>query len=373
MSNNLSKQRIGVVSIAPTLPNPAELEFDRFYAAIGKNTGNYMFTTAMYRQLAGTVEQIGFGFDPDKVNASYDAVVIPCANWLSAAINWDWLIELLERVEIPVIPIGLGLQAEKADLSIVQLSASAERLVRVFSEKAKLISVRGDFTKAYLNSINVDNVVTTGCPSLYLRLGADQGCTPGGGVALQSTRYWITPNFAAAQTLNRKLFGYAVQVGADMIFQSEPEELRYLIHRDVETLKPADNPDMLARLYGLNTAAELARFLDAHGYFFTDLDSWSTYVRTKAAVVGTRLHGTIIALNSGVPSVLFAHDSRTAEMADYAKLPTFETATLDQLDLEKLPTEDAIGRYVETRERNGHGYRAFLRENNLDYNEAVLF
>ena len=43
--------------------------------------------------------------------------------------------------------------------------------------------------------------------------------------------------------------------------------------------------------------------------------------------LGTRLHGAIAALNAGVPALLFCHDSRTLEAAEFCGIPNVRVPT----------------------------------------------
>ena len=50
---------------------------------------------------------------------------------------------------------------------------------------------------------------------------------------------------------------------------------------------------------------------------FLDPWTWMDYLAGFDFAFGTRIHGTITALVSGTPGYLFAHDSRTLELARY--------------------------------------------------------
>jgi hypothetical protein len=284
---------------------------------------------------------------------------------------------LLDEVDIPIVPIGLGLQSNHTNVENVGISPSCERLARQLSRKAHQISVRGDFTKAYLNGLGLDNVVTTGCPSIYMRLTETPGYDPDGGLTILSTRFPMTRAFLASETLNRNLFGFAARQGLDILFQSEIEEMRYLFAEDKEALFPANFPTGLQELYGFDTPDALVSYLSTQGRSFDVLDEWVAYVQGKAGMIGTRLHGTILSLNAGCPAILIAHDSRTSEMIQFANLPTAQLPAdisgMTTQDFAAMLKPDDIARYAETRGLNSQIYKGFLKDSGLHYKESAMF
>jgi polysaccharide pyruvyl transferase WcaK-like protein len=64
-------------------------------------------------------------------------------------------------------------------------------------------------------------------------------------------------------------------------------------------------------------------------HFFYNLEEWINFLRAKSLVVSTRIHGSIMALHAGVPSMLLWHDSRTQEIADHAALPSMPFSEFD--------------------------------------------
>jgi polysaccharide pyruvyl transferase WcaK-like protein len=113
----------------------------------------------------------------------------------------------------------------------------------------------------------------------------------------------------------------------------------------------------------------LKSYLDQHGRVFLDLDKWSTYLTSKERVLGTRLHGAIIALNSGTPAILLAHDSRTSEMIDFAGIPTISPAffagNFSPARMKRAFSEVDIERYESVRSSNFRIYQQFLEANGL--------
>lgn len=369
--------RVASVSIAryPVKPDPEN--FDRFWKGVGQNTGNLMFTESVFHLLDAEVQQIGFSFSPDDVNAKFDAVVIPAANWLNANAQWDLLSELIEKLTIPVILIGIGLQAGARTLESVKVSESAIRLVRLVSERSPSVSVRGDFTKAWLNSIGVQNVTTTGCPSLYMNAFKNEREPDPHRFALQGTRYFASKAFNQTRPVEHHLFRSVAAVGAPMIFQSESEEMqRLLVGKSLETF-PEEASSALVDLYGLKSVDELDGFIDRFGKVFYNLSDWSNFVAALYGVVGTRLHGSIIALNSGRRALLFGHDSRTQEVAEFASIPSITAEHLKSLrtanDYLNALSDAKVQDYYDARADNQIRFQQFLREAGLPYRPECMF
>lgn len=367
--------RIGVISIARRIEGPQSWDFDRLYQAIGLNTGNFMFTQAVFRDIAGDLEQIGFNFSPADVNKRFSHVVVPAANWLNEEGDWDWLIDRIEQLEIPVVTIGLGLQAATVDRDAVKVSPSAERLARVLARKAPFLSTRGIFTRDWLHSIGIDNAVATGCPSLYMKILPETECGTGqcDGFVVQSTRYDVAECYLNGPSLNRDLFSYAAKYDAWMVYQSEPEEIRYLVYGKDFVFSSGLHGDRLASLYGFSILADLQNFLGRRGRVFFDLEDWARFLVLREGQIGTRLHGAILALNHGVPAVLLSHDSRTQEIIDFAGLPTINSDMLFKSDpsviIHSTLISDQIGLFERRKIENRRIYVEFLRQNGLDLRE----
>jgi hypothetical protein len=374
-------KKIGVVSI-PREASHQDYPFKVFYEKIGMNTGNYMFTEAMFRQIKGDLHHIGFGYDPEVINREFDHIVIPAANWLNSYSQWDWLTDIVDKTEIPVTTIGIGLQADSLNIADVKISDSSVRLAKMLARKSPYISTRGDFTRDWLNSIGIENVITTGCPSLYMRLQESQESYVTRSVednfVIQSTRYGINSQFLNSTDINRTLFALAARCDSYMIYQSEIEEiicLLYGVASNENNLQ--ERLHLMANLYALQNKEEMIDYIIRRGKVFLSIDEWSSFVRGTRGVLGTRLHGAILSLNSDVPAILIPHDSRTKELIEFAKIPSIspDDAVLagSRSDIMKNIAEANIKQFRETRDWNAAIYRAFLAACNLPYQNESLF
>jgi hypothetical protein len=73
---------------------------------------------------------------------------------------------------------------------------------------------------------------------------------------------------------------------------------------------------------------------------FVDPWTWMDHLRDFDFNFGTRIHGTITALVAGTPGYLFAHDSRTLELARYFDIPHREmTEVSEEVDAARLYEE----------------------------------
>ncbi|OYW84954.1 MAG: hypothetical protein B7Z22_09530, partial [Hyphomonas sp. 32-62-5] len=158
--------KTGILSILPRVEPSSVPTFDRLYRMVGQNTGNLLFTNAVWNQISGPKERINFTFNPEKLNEELDALVIPAANWLSPHVDFSHLADLVEKLTIPVVLIGLG--AQDADYSgEINIPEGTIRFARAVAERSASISVRGEYTRQILKGLSIENVTVTGCPSLY--------------------------------------------------------------------------------------------------------------------------------------------------------------------------------------------------------------
>lgn len=364
--------KTGILSILPRIEARSVSSFDRLYQMVGQNTGNLLFTNAVWNQIAGPKERINFTFDPGKLNERLDALVIPAANWLSPHVDFSDLADLVEQLTIPVVLIGLGAQ-DAGYSGQIDIPEGTVRFVRAVAERSASISVRGEYTRQILNGLGIENVTVTGCPSLYhdfrgfaappnkLHVRFRRGL-------IHATRYTASyAPFARTDSLQRRLFRLAYAQGMDILFQSEPEEMALLTglrSRDAfdERLK-----GLLLETYGETDWDRLVNYVESHGRVFFDVRDWARALDKYDYILGTRLHGTIMALNSGVPAILIHHDSRTREVAEFAAIPSIQagSADLSSRQIESMFRRSDRYEYYTRRLKNAVTYRRFLESNGL--------
>lgn len=347
------------------------------FSDCGNNVGNLLFINAAYKQIKFTEATFGYILDAAKINAEYDLVVIPAANWVNSGLDLGGFYEQLKNIKIKVIVLGIG--AQSGDKSVIPSLPRGSRLFLDFvSENSSFISTRGKFTTEVLNYYGYNNCVTTGCPSIFLN------CSPepqrmdntftydNDRVVLQGTRHNI-PNHDFYQSgqhaRHRQFIRYALTGNYEYIIQSELEEIYYSLGRinNQEILKKVN--ESLEKYYEKPINSGLADYLSRKHHFFYSIEEWKSFLQTQSLVVTTRIHGAIMALHSSTPGILLWHDSRTQEIADHAALPNMSFEEYDLLKgpdqvIEKINYDAYSARYPIIYEI----YKRFLESNRIPHN-----
>lgn len=365
-------KRYAFVSIMRSYDNLDDISFDTFYNICGANLGNMMFANAVWDQVDGFKERIPYQFGHERVNREFDGIVIPAANWLGQGPKMRQLIDSLEKVEIPVIVIGLGAQAPHTGHDMV-LSDDDLALLKVFADRSHSIGVRGPYTAEIIKNTGIGNPVVVGCPSLYqphkkIQYNVDN--FDSFSILFHATRYGLSKAWSNdLGSIDNRIFKLAYETGNDILFQSEPEELALLF--GFEDPKKMAKPVVknLVSVYGAKNWKELSDYLMKRGKAFASLNDWGSALENYSVVVGTRLHGTIKAFHSGKPAILISHDSRTQEIAEHFHFPSISAPKPDEaftIETIKQAFEGAdFADYEKRRAQCLPTYKQFLQDNGI--------
>lgn len=335
---------------------------------VAQNAGNLIFSMAAHRILetAGTtVVADRFAIEPrdaGRINERYDAYVIPLANAFRLSFEpvLIRMTQLIERLTIPVVVLGVGAQANLAyDTSRLDPMEPAVRaFVAAVLDRSPSIGVRGELTHDYLRGLGFRDVEVIGCPSLFLN-GAD--------VHVEKRRPVLDRDARVAINVSP----YVTSMGAIVARHVERYPDLTYIPQDLATLEmllwgengtdidPAD-PRPIHLAHPLFRADKVR--------FFTDPAPWLDFLATRDFSFGTRIHGNIAALIAGTPAYVLAHDSRTLELARYFEIPHRPMPHAD-------PTIDAADLYAEADYgplNRGHAARlatfvAYMDRHGLDH------
>jgi hypothetical protein len=289
--------------------------------AIGDNVGNLMFSDATHRVMSteGTeIDSNRFGSRPedaDKINETYDAFVVPLANAFRPSFQeaLDRLSELIEKLTIPVVVVGVGAQAgiNYDPTRLGGIEASVKRFVAAVLDRSATIGVRGDFTAEYLAALGFSDVDVIGCPSLFLR-GPD--------LEVQKR----LPGLSRSSKVTLNVSPYVQAMGAITMANYERYPDLLYIAQDLRTLGVllhGDEAEDVGKRSPIPIYSSHPLYQEGKIRFPLSSRSWLDLLATRDFSFGTRIHGTIASLMAGTPAVLLAHDSRTLELARYHEIP----------------------------------------------------
>ena len=286
------------------------------YHANSINVGNKVWIQGLISALS-TPENELFFLDAkeswDEINSKYDKIVYSAANMLCK--NYLGLIEnvasIFRNAKIPVYVIAIGAQARSYD-DIGQLVKETAKATSLFMDSIYStggeIACRGFFTKEYLDKVASNSAVVTGCPSLFQN---------GRELKIRKQEAEVSPIFNGNAPFSALSRSYEESIYID---QGDYLNITY----DLNSYSP--------RRYLANSIAKFGRnnvalYLAGRIKIFYDLSEWRNYIRGRGynISIGSRIHGNIMSLLSGIPAVVFPIDSRTREMAEFYHIPTMNS------------------------------------------------
>lgn len=349
---------IGCQSIA----HRGELSNAELVQRLGGNSGNILFTEAILRN----IEKSSF-YHGGRLPDDADGIIIAAANWLNPGDDFSALASLIEATDLPAAIVGIGAQSS-VKKEIPKVEPGTVRLLKIVSERSKVISTRGPFSCEVLEFYGVKNSIPTGCPSL-LMCGASgptvRNLTLGSGIVMHGTRH--ADNMPI--DFQSYIYNQAYKLGADILLQSETTDLE-IAHSN----SPYDIAAQSAHIAGITYRTEnypnLVNYLRKRSVFFYNLDTWIEYAKNKEFFVGTRIHGTVAALIAGTPALLIAHDSRTVELAQTMGVPYISSDKIDtSKDLDVPALYEFCCAYNFPRYKfYRDGFKSFFESNTIPFN-----
>ncbi len=311
---------------------PAFMDSNRLMSAVGNNCGNLVFQYAANRLIGEHTLIVGrtVGYNPTNLAKRARALVVPSANFLREGFDCSNFVDFLERIELPLVFLGLGAQAESYDQTEFNFHPSVQRLLDLIKERSNKVSVRGDFTARVLEKLGVQNAVVTGCPSNFINPADDfadriarKAETPMRSFITHAEEPWPkSPEKAAA---DRRLLEWTRTGRGIMIQQSVPAMIDFLRERNAFAGEgPGEHfeASLHKALMRDHDIEEFRDFIATKMRTYVSVDQWMEDSAKYDFSVGLRLHGNMAAWQAGTPSLWIHHDARTRELAETMALPS---------------------------------------------------
>lgn len=339
------------------------------------NSGNALFQNAIWRALSTNDHEIVANAtlperrkpteaDIARINAEFDAFVVPLAN----AFRPDFerklglLSHVVERLDIPVIVVGVGAQAGTEDRpeALGPIREAVARFVSAVLDRSASIGVRGEFTADYLAGLGFgsEHVDVIGCPSLFLH-GPEHRVNEPTSEITQDSQLAINLSPGTGASAGEFVSRQAERYPRLEYVMQDAQDLRLLLWGQPATdITDPRSPDHLEHFLYQRDRMRL----------FLDQWTWMEYFAQKDFVYGTRIHGNVAAILAGTPAYVLAHDSRTLELARYHAIPHRIADPVDPAwDAAELYAEADFTEFNRLMPERFATYTAFLDRNGLDH------
>lgn len=338
----------GTQGFVPGLPF---MNTDTAMQRVGNNCGNLAFQYAVCGLIDEPIKVVGrdIPWSAERIGDTCRALVIPSANFLREGFDFSAYVNFLERADLPLIFIGLGAQADDFEKDQFDFHPSILRLLDLIRERSEKVSIRGEFTAQVLERYGITNYVVTGCPSNFINPSENFAdmieqklASPMRSFITHADEPW--PKNKIKTQVERRLVNWTQSGRGIMVQQSVPRMIAYLRENNpFSTEKPSENFEgSLCKTLMPDTDIETFReFIALKMRTYYSVDQWIEDSSKFDFSVGLRLHGNMVAWQSGTPSLWITHDSRTEELADTMALPNMKVGDF----LEKCDTiQDAWDR-----------------------------
>ncbi|MBQ0820655.1 MULTISPECIES: polysaccharide pyruvyl transferase family protein [Microvirga] len=300
-----------------------------------------------------------------------DATVIRGSNYLAENVDLGHVAPLLKKLPGPIVPIGVGAQTSVyKKLAIPRVTAEAWRII---ADKCETIGVRGFYSAEVFNDLGIKNVRVIGCPSFYRSLLPSIDIKPidptNARVGLTLNKY-LSADYATNATktnrIQRALIGEVAKRASSRLYSQGEREETLAIYSSGK--QKQDHVRSILSKFNLVGHSEAERLLSERMVAFFDVDQWANDAASHVDfMMGFRLHGNVIALHQGIPSVFFTYDSRIRELASLFAVPSIEVEDYMPVDLEALLEKADFSKFQHVYPLNYAEYYRFLTENRLSH------
>jgi len=324
-------ESVGILGTRGLIPGIAFLSTSEAMRRVGNNCGNLVFQYAVSNLIDEPTTIIGLDlpYDVYAVRDRCRVLVIPSANFLREGLDLTTFVSFIDKAELPLIFVGLGAQADDFHKNQFDFHPSILKLIELIKDRCIGLSVRGEFTEKVLKIYGVKNAIITGCPSNFInRSPTFVSCMqqklrqPLESFIAHSDEAW--PKSLLKRRVEKRLVRWVSKSSAVIMQQSVPRMMDYLRQNNPSSA-PADNAQLEISLRNaLMPEAEITkfrRFIKTRVRTYFCVDQWLEDSSKYDFSIGLRLHGNMVAWQSGTPSLWIYHDARTRELVETMELP----------------------------------------------------
>jgi polysaccharide pyruvyl transferase WcaK-like protein len=297
------------------------LYFDGIFSDVyGENSGNNIFSEYLNIFLSNPVS-----YECENYFNEGDVFIWSPANFLYELSEVPSFSDILFRHADHLIIFGIGIQARHS-ISEIRLKPETEKfLTDLFDRGAKFIS-RGAKSSEFLRSIGIDTSFM-GCGSILLKntFGMER--------LRFKNSYLLDRDFISIANIALSFTGYLEKSKHRLsVYQSLPnyENFLYIAQTEINLYKrlnniPFNNDHYIQEVENLPPA--MVDSLINNNNFLFDLDPIRLALKMAHIdfYISERIHGAILAISNGIPTILISSDLRTLELCELLSIPNVRT------------------------------------------------
>lgn len=283
--------------------------------------------------------------------------------------NYSKLVQDLQDVNY--MAIGIGIQSPINTLPI--LSKNTRELLDFIYKKTTsantFLGVRGKITEKFINDIyNIDIAKAIGCVSQFISTPTTILTSLHKRVQRELQTISVNashPEWSVMCSIEQQLIDEIIKTDGVYIITTHLESIVSSNFSKMLQIKDTDNYYDKSQLISIFNSP----FFKNKSKTFFCINDWVSDIKKYDYNVGSHVQGTMASYAAGVPSFLFAVDTRSQELAEHMLLPHI-TITSDFL---KYYTQDNILEYVKKRLIE-HDYSKMLQrwQSNAKNVKAIL-
>ncbi|MGN6098196.1 MAG: polysaccharide pyruvyl transferase family protein [Bosea sp. (in: a-proteobacteria)] len=309
----------------------------------------------------------------DRLNAEYDYVFLRGSNYVHAEMDWVQAPDVLRRLKIPVIAFGIGAQAPVS--GTLELSEATKTVLKLIGDSTASLGVRGTYSAEVLNDLGIKNVRIIGCPTAFrnnnpnlaIRLPALEQVKKAGITLRREVSKTYAQDIQRYLTFHRDLVkAMADRFEVTLMSQGEAEEKKLALGTPEQKAAAMAALEDNAWATSWYLDEQVADLYQSRMFYSDVVAEYEQLVRGLDLVLGYRLHGNLMALANGTPSIYFSYDSRTVEFADTFKIPSVDVFAGHEFRLEDYWDQARFDRFNTAYAQVYGQMRDFLVENGVD-------
>lgn len=331
--------------------------FNTVMNVIGGNTGNSYITYSLIKAIFGKYKKVPdiksvYSYDFSKSEKEIDEINNSCSHVFlilqdqirieesyGLKLPYENIINFIKKINKPLIIAGLGANSFNGfDIEFhKKLNSDLIYFLQFLSDNCNQIGIRGHFTEEVLSKIGVTNTKVIGCPS-YFETGPDR--------IINKKQKIRTKDILLSSIIpNKNLLKNNYQIMQDF---SDQKIIKAIYFNEFK--------DKFNR-------TEFKKIKEEKYRIFPNIEDWKNFISQFKFTIGTRLHGSIISMNAGVPAICCNNDTRTKEMSEFLKIPNVNLSKKTNIIelYEKTDFEETNKQYPILYEN----YKSFMENNGI--------